>query len=174
MNTLASALRTTELFAGLSETEAETVLKAGSVDNVTEGAQLATEGESTSELLLLLSGTVRASRADTPEATETHSAANQPLVLSQVGLLKDATRSVSVVAETPSTTFRLPRGRFEELLESGELGAYKTALSLGRDLAARVCSLSEGLRSICGCCQTPPREEDLTAFRKQLLTEWNL
>lgn len=174
MNTPTAALRTTELFAGLSEAEAETVFKAGSVDNIPEGAQLATEGETTSELLLLLSGTVRTSRADSPEATETYSAATQPVVLSQVGLLQDATRSVSVVAESPSTTFRLSREPFEALLESGELGAYKVALSLGRGLATRVCSLSEGLRSICGCCQTPPREEDLVAFRKQLLTEWNL
>lgn len=174
MKELVATIRRAPLLSSLSEGELEPLLNVGTITKVPAGEELGKEGEVAKELLLLLSGSVRTSSSENTDDPLTHSADDEPVVLGQVGMFRDATRNASVVTQTPSTVFRLPRDRFESLLESGDIGAYKVALAIGRDLADRVCSLGEGFRKLCNCCQDSAKEEDLTAFRKQLLTEWNI
>lgn len=166
-------IRKSPLFSHLSEGELKALVGVGQVGTVPAGERIAREGDITDELVMLLSGSVHRTSADQPDG-ERSEAADEPVLLGYVGLLRDTPRNASVTTETPCTLFWLPRRRFDELVESGHVGAYKLAVAVGRDLAERVCSLTEGLRTVCQCCQKEDREEELAHFRKQLVTEWNL
>lgn len=180
---LVERLSETPLADGLSRDELGRLAAAGEVRQVPAGEVLLREGEPGAALLVVLEGGVEVLKADDEGVEQCLVHLAEQTVLGEVGIVLGEAASATVRTELATTLFVLDGGRFRSMIESGQPTAAPLALSLGRILARRLRRMNEEAASLCrryeealaeaGETRGSERVEELAAFKRRLLQEWN-
>jgi NHLM bacteriocin system ABC transporter peptidase/ATP-binding protein len=101
------------------------------------GARVVEQDARATGLFFLLEGTVAIELAEPGLAAWTVAELQPGAVFGEIGLLDGSPSSASVVARSDVRLLQLPYGRFQELLQRGDLLAVRAILSLGAIVAER-------------------------------------
>ena len=113
------ALARVDLFSGLRKKELTEIAKYCREAKYSPGSVLISQGEQGLGLFILTKGTVRITRANSPDgAEEVLGTAGAGDVIGEMALLDDLPRSATVTAVDDVTVLILPFGEFRNILRS--------------------------------------------------------
>ncbi len=130
----AAALAAIPLFAGLTAVELARLVPELEEHDYRSGEAVFRQGEAGDGLYLLRSGVASVS-IEAEGASQVVAALEAPAYVGEMALLSDEPRSASVVAVTPLTLWKLPRARFDALLEEHPRLPLQLAAEVTRRLA---------------------------------------
>jgi len=128
------------LCRGLSNEQAEQILKAMMSVKAEAGLAVLKEGERGQGLMVLLEGTVEVVKNGSTEVLATFTA---PTVLGEISLLTEVPHTASVRAKTTCEFSLLTTTQFQRLLRDESLAAYKVIAILAEVLARRLQRMDE-------------------------------
>src|SRR5215813_760757 len=128
------------LCRGMSNEQAEQILKAMMPVKAEAGLVVFKEGERGQGLIVLLVGTVDVVKNGSSELLATFTA---PTVLGEISLLTDGPHTASVHAKTACEFSMLTTTQFQRLLREESLAAYKVIATLAEVLARRLHRMDE-------------------------------
>ena len=128
------------LCRGLSNEQAEQILKAMLPVKAEAGLAVLKEGERGQGLMVLLEGTVDVVKNGSTEVLATFTA---PTVLGEISLLTEGPHTASVRATTACEFSLLTTTQFQRLLREESLAAYKVIAILAEVLARRLHRMDE-------------------------------
>src|SRR5262245_22149158 len=128
------------LCRGLSNEQAEQILKAMMPVKAEAGLAVLKEGERGHGLIVLLEGTVEVVKNGSTEVLATFTA---PTVLGEISLLTEVPHTASVRAKTACEFSLLTTTQFQRLLRDESLAAYKVIAILAEVLARRLQRMDE-------------------------------
>ena len=136
----AEALAEAPLFAELSSVDLARLVPELEECELQPGQVLFCRGDHGDGLYVIRSGTAEVS-VPTPNGSQSVSTLEAPSIFGEAALLRDEPRSASVVARTPLSLWRLPRERFEALLDQHP----RLAVQIAAALADRLTDLTQRL-----------------------------
>ena len=141
-----SVIRVLPLFAGLDDAQLERVAAVLRRRRVAKGVTIFREGERSSSLYILASGSVGTSKrlglaAQGPAETAKHKVLVHlaaPQFFGEMGLLSDLERSATITTEADCDLFELERAAFERLAADDPLLGYRLVHNVAVVLAERL------------------------------------
>lgn len=124
------------MFGDLNPTELSEVVHIMQVQRLREGQFVFREGDVGDAWYVLYSGSVEVLK-DVGVGTQVVATLHERACFGEMAILDGSTRSATVRALTEATAFRFPRAGFLELLENGNLSAYKLVHQMALVLVAR-------------------------------------
>lgn len=135
----------TPLFRDLDPTELAEVVRIMQVQRVRGGQPVFRESDEGDAWFVLFSGEADVFK-ESPFGGARHlSTLVPPSCFGEMAILDGSRRSASVLAKGEVTVFRFPRLPFNDLLEEGNLAAYKLVYQMARVLSERQRALTQRL-----------------------------
>lgn len=166
------------IFAGLTEAQRQEVVALGELKTYAPGDTVIREGQTSQDLWVVLEGACEvlkqiASRPATPEPTllavlEPYSS------LGEMSFFHPAPHSASVRAKTAAKLFRLPRGRFDELLKRAPAITSLLAANTIASLADRMRHMDEWVVELLAHKPPDPRIPEWNEMRRRVFDGWKL
>ena len=172
LETLADRLGCAGSCSCLSIAEARTLAEQGSVREVEEGGLLMREGDRGDEMQVLIDGAAEVWKTDPVKGEEirlAEVAAGESV--GEMAILRQDQRLATVRAIQPCTVFALPRDTFEQLIDEGDVAAYKLALRMARTMAGRLTRANDLLIDVMRQASRPSPEFD--TLKDRILREWD-
>lgn len=129
---------TVPLFEGLKPLEVMKLLKIAEDIEAGEGQVIVSEGESGDGFFVIAKGAFVVRKAG---LTEVIARLQELSFFGEMALVTQAPRNASVICVDPGRLKKFPTKKFEELLEEGDLIAYKVIRNMARILAQRLARL---------------------------------
>lgn len=173
--TLASLLADAPPCQNLTQEETVRLAGAGKLVTFPAGADLLAEGDEGDEMLLLLKGKAEVWKQDVENNREQRLNDVEPgEILGEVACLRSERRLATVRAAEPCLAFCLHRTAFEQMLNDGDLAAYKLALKMARNLADRLAWMNDKVFGLLNSHDCGPRTNDFDVWRAEILEQWDL
>lgn len=165
------------IFHGLQPDELERVLRGSEEKAYKAGERIFEKGSACDGFFIITEGKVEIRRKDQNGGAEVLVALlARPSVFGEMSLIADRPRSAAAVAVEPVKLTKVSKPRFDELLEAGDLAAYKVIRAFARIVTERLKVTEEqflsALREI-GADKREKKLAELQAFRQKLFTEWS-
>jgi CRP-like cAMP-binding protein len=144
-----------------------------------DGETLFVEAESTRDLFVLLSGTLRIEKADERGRSRTLASVNTSgAVLGEIALVLGDPRTATGTAVGELEALVVDAQRFDAFIADGKLVAYKFALNILKYISRRQATINETTLRLmaklgidhAGMAETV---DDVTRLREKLLLDWN-
>jgi CRP-like cAMP-binding protein len=168
--------RNVRFFEFLSDEERAEFAEAAELVVFRPGEVLIEEGTESSNLLVLLTGSVEVSKRvpdDGDRVLAILDATDERTVVGERGLFGDGEASATVKAREEVEAIKIPREKFRAMIQEGRPAAYKLSCRIARTLAERLRRLNEEvvetMRELDGRGET-----DLDVFRDKLISEWTV
>jgi CRP-like cAMP-binding protein len=173
-NTTLKILGQTEPFCSCAPDELSRLLDAGEIREVEPNTAILGEGSWSGTLHIILSGKCRVTRRD-PHGGKDYVLADvgPGAIVGEVSLLHRVTASATVRTLEPSRIFKLGHDAFHELIEKGELAAYKLTLGMAKTMAERMHLMHDHMEKVWSKPKGPERQAEMKRFREHLETNWN-
>ena len=169
---IAQLLKRSSLTNNLSLDEIERLSNVGTIEHWDSDSVLIEEGSTGPRLLVLLRGKVEVVKRAEDGSNHVLATLSEGAVLGEMSLLQDAPRSATVRAISSVTAFSMDRQMFQEMLDQGDLIAYKLSYRIARVLAKRVDELNRRVVSLI-VDRVPEPTEELKRIREELFTRWD-
>ena len=124
------------MFGDLDPTELSQIVHIMQVQGLQEGQHVFREGDNGDAWYVLYEGEVEVIK-DAGTGTRVLAQLGPRACFGEMAILYGSSRSATVRAKTKATAFRFPRLEFLELLEAGNLAAYKLVLQMSMVLVSR-------------------------------------
>ncbi|MEP6493235.1 MAG: cyclic nucleotide-binding domain-containing protein [bacterium] len=154
LETVIGFLVATPLFDGLDEAERAEVVQIMEVEHFQPGEEVFHEGDTGDAWYVIFEGRAEVVK-DTLAGAAKIASLRPGSCFGEMAILDGLTRSATVRADGPLTTFRFRRARFEELLEEGSLGAFKLVAGMARTLSQRQRQITQHMAALMGTKATP-------------------
>ena len=167
---IAARLTGTKPCSELTTGEAERLARLGDIRELAAGEDLYREGQPAAYMVFLLEGAVEAWKLH-PERGEvrlTQGVAGE--LVGEIALLRSGDRMATVRATEPTCCFVVRRDTFENLVDEGDMIAYKLGLKMARNLADRLAWVNEILFDF---VNGPEPADEFDVFKRQLLSQWD-
>lgn len=162
----------TPMFARLDPTELSEIVHIMKVQKVRAGAAIFKEGASGDSWYVLYEGTAEVRKGSEFLPSQVIAVLQERACFGEMAILDHSARSATVVAQTPCTVFRFPRGEFDELLADGNLAAYKLIYEMAKVLAARQRRVTQDLTDALGARESEPlRSASMGVVQGQSVSE---
>lgn len=151
--------------AGLTAEERGRLADALVAVSVKKGDAIFKEGTQSNAMYLLAKGKVevRLLSRDKPIAM-----LKAPTVFGEMGVLTSSPHCATCIAATPAEIYALSAKRFDELVCTGDLLAYKLGLNLARVLAARLREVDAQLEG-----KSERGAGEFASVRERLMRDWS-
>lgn len=126
----------TPMFGDLDAAELSEIVHIMQVSRLREGQHVFREGDRGDSWYVIFEGEAEVLK-DTGLETRSIARLGPRACFGEMAILDGSTRSATVRALTPCTTFRFHKDAFDALLQSDNLAAYKLVYQMSRVLAAR-------------------------------------
>ena len=131
-NAKLDALKTSPIAKELSNDECEVLAKLISLHDLEDGEVLVREGESDSNLYVVVSGTIAVAKQDAQDNWSTLHTLGTGDLVGELSFMDDEPRYASLRAQGETRVFSLNRGKFETLLKTHPKVVYKTMRAIMR------------------------------------------
>jgi CRP-like cAMP-binding protein len=174
--------RTTErydqipIFSHLNESEIGRLLRATEEVNAAVGTVLFKPGDACDGLYVVLSGKVEIRKADQNGAQVPIAALSNRSVFGEMALLADRPRAATAVVVEAARLTLVPKTRFDDLIEKGDIAAYKVIHALAKLVVERLKRTEEeflGALKELGAEKQKTKLAELQTFRQKVFTEWS-
>jgi len=164
------------LFAAMSPHERKRIIGVATCEVFSPGEVVLEQGGQGQDLWVVLEGTckvIKQSQKTIPCAIEL-AELRRPDHFGEMSFFQPEPHSASVEAITPLSLLRIPRDRYDQLLEHDEIAAYKLALKVVDSLADRLRRMDHWVSDL--VCSDQPREaaSEWNHFRDKLFKHWSL
>lgn len=171
--TLANLLADAAPLQNLTQEETMRLAGAGRLLTFAKGQDLLKEGDEGHEMLILLRGSASVWKQDTDKGESVRlNNVEAGEVLGEIACLRDERRLATVRAEEGCLVFELSRDRFDELLNKGDLAAYKLALKMARNLANRLAWTNDKIFGILHQHSCDPESGEFDQIKDEFLDKW--
>lgn len=136
------------LFEALDASELSNVVRVMQVQRLRDGQAVFHEGDTGDGWYVLFDGTVEVTRRTPFGAPRSITVLQPPSCFGEMAVLDGSARSATVRARGEVVVFKFPRDPFQELLDAGNLGAYKLVLAMARVLCERQRALTEQMHDL--------------------------
>lgn len=162
------------IFKTLSRAEVDEIGRLAKPLNFDAGEHIFRENSTSNHLDILWEGAVRISKTDREGVDRAIATIHAKSVVGEMSLMSGLDRSCNGIAETAVKLYRIRREDFVELLDSGNLAAYKVIYNLAQVMSGRLRSVDEKLVNLLNQQDesAPQGEDEFASFRKKLFTEW--
>jgi CRP-like cAMP-binding protein len=126
------ALRNSPLAKELADDECEVLAKLISFHELKDGEILVREGESDSNLYVVVDGTIAVAKQDAQDNWTTLHTLGKGDLVGELSFMDDEPRYACLRAQGPTQVFSLNRGKFETLLKTKPKIVYKTMRAIMR------------------------------------------
>lgn len=160
------------IFAGLPETDLETLAKLAERTEIAVGGWLFRQGDEADCFYATLSGGLDL-LVRTPNGREVlvvHTV--QGTIVGETSVLIGGQRSASARATEPTLLLRFPDEGIRELLRADSLPAYRIVHRLAQALAHRLRELDAHIAQMSANEGNPASEDDLDRLRRIFFTDW--
>lgn len=167
-------LRAAPLFRELRDRDLEDVVELGRVEHWPVGAVLLEQDTISPRLIVILDGqatvTMRGPGGEPHELTHVGPGA----VLGEIGLLRQAPASASVIGQTEIALWAMDRERFDELVAEHDPLAMRIALGIARTLAARLLETNRRVLELLARDGRHEPVEEFAQLRGRLESWWDI
>ena len=160
------------LFRGMSPGERQELLALLEPKSYTPGSSFFSEGESIQYIWIVLRGRCQVfKKAHSEEETEL--GIIEPYgIFGEMSFFHPAPHSASVRALSEVEVVRLPRDKYDGLLQSGSLAAYKIAFNTMGVLIDRIRRMDNSIADRLQRNNAPDHREEWKEFHSKLYTGW--
>ena len=162
------------LFRELRERDIEDVVELGRVEHWPDGASLIEQDTVSPRLMVILDGEAVVSMRTPQGAPHDLTTVGPGSVLGEIGLLRQAPASASVVARTELTVWAMDRERFDELVIEHDPLAMRIALGIARTLAARLLETNRRVVELLARDGRDEPAEEFAQLRGRLESWWDI
>ena len=138
----------TPLFEDLDSAELGEVVRVMQIQRVRPEQAIFKEGDIGGAWFVIFDGEAEVVKRDPFAPRRIVATIGAHSCFGEMAVLDDSARSASVVALTDVTLFRFPSGPFQELLEEGNLAAYKLVHAMARTLCTRQRRINQQLTDL--------------------------
>ena len=168
----ADALKQLPIFAGMSDRERRELLDIAVVKQFKAGDEVLAQGKDGKDFWIILDGKCQVIRqaSDTGGCAIVLAELEPPAHFGEMSFFHHAPHSASVRALTTIQLLRFQRQSYDELLQAGELAAYKLALNVVDVLADRLRRMDQWVTEL--VCSGPDEHQisEWARFRQKLFT----
>lgn len=126
-----------EMFAPLDVAELSEIVSIMDIQTYNEGDIIFQEGDIGDAWYTIYTGSVTVERKKTFQEVASVAELPSSFCFGEMAILDDAPRSATITVSMPTVLFRFSRTKFERLLDSKSLGAYKLVYGMACILAQR-------------------------------------
>lgn len=130
------------MFGDLDATELSEIVHIMQIQRVREGHTIFREGDPGDAWYVVYDGELGVYK------TELVATLGKRSCFGEMAIVDHGPRSAAVLAHAECTLFRFPRRDFEELLEDGNLAAYKLVYEMAKVLCSRVRGLNQQIDTL--------------------------
>lgn len=138
------------MFAGLDPHELSEIVHILQVQRVRPGVAIFREGDAGDAWYVVFDGEADVHKSNDFLPNQQIAILGPRSVFGEMAMLDHSPRSASVVARTECTVLKFPRSAFEELLEQGNLAAYKLVYEIAKVLTSRARATTQRLSDALG------------------------
>lgn len=158
------------IFRGLTEPEAAAIFELSEETSLDKGTVIFREGEDGDAVYAVLSGHVQITKRDPQGKDQLLASLGAGAVLGEMSLIGGGCqRSATATADSDGRLLKIQTSRFERLLRSDSVAAYKIVHNLAQVLSKRLQMMNEKLLDV---ADKAKKKEELQDFHK-LLNEWS-
>ena len=163
-----------EPFCSCEQDELARIMEAGEIRDVEPNTSILGEGSWSGALHIILKGKCRVTRRD-PHGGKDYVLADvgPGSIVGEVSLLHRVTASATVRTLEASRIFKLAHDAFHEMIEAGDLAAYKLTLGMAKTMAERMHLMHSHMEKVWSQPKGPERQAEMKRFRESLETNWD-
>jgi CRP/FNR family cyclic AMP-dependent transcriptional regulator len=170
---LADQVASSPIFDGLADEDRKELVDAATRVEIPAGEAVFLQGEANDAFLVVVAGSIEVSVRGTGGQRRALGTLGSGAVVGETSMLVGGTHSATAYAVDRCVVLRFGAERFQAMLRSGSLPAYRVVLNLARVLAtrlrlaqARLAEMSEGPGG------SVVAEDDLDRLHRIFFTDW--